>query len=599
MPRHEKVWSIEDLAAEVGRLREQGLRVVHCHGAFDLLHIGHIRYLENARRLGDVLLVTIAPDQFAAVGGHPPAFPEVLRAEATASLRCVDYVAISRWPMAAEAIRLLRPHVFVRGGEDHPDHDGGEEETIRQVGGELACTDDGTFSSSALMSQYLGSCSAEAREYLADFSHRCSAQDVLHCLSTARGLKVLLVGETILDEYQYCDAMGKSGKEPVLATRYLSRDLFAGGVLACANHVAGFCDRVDVLTFLGVGGDQEGFVRAHLKPNVRPLLFYKNNSPTIVKTRFVERYLSQKLFEVYHINDDALTEEEDAAFCRALQDVLPSYDLVIVTDYGHGMITRRAVDTLCRSAPFLAVNTQSNAANHGFNLISKYPRADYVCLAQRELALETRDRRMTAEEMVLYVARKLTCGRVMLTQGKYGSLAWSQEEGLKRVPAFTTRVVDRVGAGDAVLCLTALCVAAGSPVEPVAFLGNVVGAEAVNILGNQRSIERPAPAARRAPPEVPQGRPRPQRRPLPAQRRVRPCSGPGVCVGPRDRRPFPRRGVRPFSGRAISQAANQRGPLPAEATRRSRPCPLPTPPTRRPPPNARLGHRLSSWPSRC
>ena len=75
--------------------------------------------------------------------------------------------------------------------------------------------------------------------------------------------------------------------------------------------------------------------------------------------------------------------------------MLPEYDLVVVADYGHGMLSASAIDVLCSRSRFLAVNTQSNAGNHGFNMISKYPRADYVCLAQREVALETRNQQLT------------------------------------------------------------------------------------------------------------------------------------------------------------------------------------------------------------
>jgi bifunctional ADP-heptose synthase (sugar kinase/adenylyltransferase) len=320
--------------------------------------------------------------------------------------------------------------------------------------------------------------------------NRYSAHDILKPLHNASGLKVLCVGETILDEYQYCETMGKAGKEPVLAARYVGRDRFAGGILACANHVAGFCDQVDVLTFLGEDGDQEPFVRRMLRPNVRPFFLYKGNSPTIVKMRFVEKYLSQKLFEAYYINDDALSPADDELFCDKLTAILPDYDMVIVADYGHGMLGSRAVELLANKARFLAVNTQSNAGNNGLNPISKYPRADYVCLANREFALETRSRHMTPEEMILHVAGKLTCPRVLLTQGKYGCYSWSTWEGVNYVPAFSAQVVDRVGAGDAVFALTSLCVAQESPAELVGFLGNVVGAEAVTILGNQRSIER-------------------------------------------------------------------------------------------------------------
>jgi bifunctional ADP-heptose synthase (sugar kinase/adenylyltransferase) len=125
-------------------------------------------------------------------------------------------------------------------------------------------------------------------------------------------------------------------------------------------------------------------------------------------------------------------------------------------------------------------------------MISKYPRADYVCLAQREVALETRNQRLSPQAMVKHVAGRLACQRVMMTQGKYGALFYTAPREFQHVPAFATQVVDRVGAGDAVLCLTSLCVATGASAEVTAFIGNVVGAEAVTIMGNQRAIDRVA-----------------------------------------------------------------------------------------------------------
>jgi rfaE bifunctional protein nucleotidyltransferase chain/domain len=495
MVKKPKVWELEDLAEELKTQRQKNARVIHCHGVFDLLHVGHIRHFEQAKKLGDILVVTLTPDRFVNKGAGRPAFPENLRAEVLASLDSVDYVAINRWPSAVETIRLLQPHIFAKGDEfkdlkDTINHVSHEEEAIRSIGGQIAFTKDITFSSSALINQYLSTFSDEVKEFLADFNNQYAANDILAYLKNAAALKVLVLGETIIDEYQFCEVMGKSGKEPVLATRYLDKDRFGGGVLACANHLAGFCDRVDMVTFLGEGGDNEPFVRSRLKANVHPTFFYKAKSPTIVKKRFVEKYLSQKLFEVYHMNDDPLSAAENELLCGHLDKVLSSYDVVIVADYGHGIFTKDAINLLCKNSRFLAVNTQSNAGNNGMNTISKYPRADYVCLANREYALETRDRNLPAEDQVLLVARKLNCRRLMLTQGRYGTLCYSEGLGFSRVPAFATQVVDRVGAGDAVLCVTSLCVAQGASPEVVGFIGNVVGAEAVAILGNQRSIER-------------------------------------------------------------------------------------------------------------
>lgn len=494
MARRTKILSLQELALELEQLRETR-RIVHCHGVFDLLHVGHIRHFEQAKKHGDLLVVTLTPDRFVNKGVNRPAFPQDLRTEVIAALDCVDYVAINQWPTAVDTIQLLKPHFFAKGsefktGQDTTGHILLEQEAIRQHGGEMVFTEDITFSSSALINQYHSAYSGEVREYLTEFARRYSADDVLQPLKAAQPMKVLVLGEAIIDEYHACEAMGKSGKEPVLATRYMATDRSAGGALACANHLANFCEEVSLVTFLGQGGDQEEFIRSRLKANVTPAFLEKSNSPTIVKTRFVESYLSQKLFEVYHMNDDPLNSAEEAELTAVLERLLPEHDLVLVADYGHGILGPRIVDLLCRSAKFLVVNTQSNAGNHGFNLISKYPRADYVCLAHREIALETRNRRLPPEAMIEHVSQKLNCPRVMLTQGKYGSLTYMEAEGFKRVPALATQVVDRVGAGDAVLCVTALCAAQGASAEIAGFLGNVVGAEAVTILGNQRFIER-------------------------------------------------------------------------------------------------------------
>lgn len=488
---------LEELATTLAAERAAGRRIVHCHGVFDLPHVGHLRHFQQAKKLGDLLVVTLTPDEFVNKGVGRPAFGQALRAEFIAALEPVDYVAINRWPTAVETIRLLEPHVFAKGSEfrglnDTIGHVSKESEAIQAIGGEMAFTDDLTFSSSALINQYLSQFPDQVRQYLHDFARRHSADEVLHPLRQAAELKVLVIGETIIDEYVYCEAMGKSGKEPVLATRLLEAQRYAGGVLACANHLAGFCRGVDMLTFLGEGADEELFVRGSLKPNVAPLYVLKHESPTIVKTRYVEKYLGQKLFEVYSMNDAPLSDAADAELCDLLASRLHQYDLVVVADYGHGLLTPRAIELLAREAPLLCVNTQSNAGNHGFNMISKYPRTDYVCLAQREFALETRDQRLSPQDMLRHVAGRVACPRAMMTQGKYGALFFTAPDAFEQVPAFATQVVDRVGAGDAVLSLTSLCVAEGAPAEIVAFIGNVVGAEAVTIMGNQRAIDRTA-----------------------------------------------------------------------------------------------------------
>src|ERR1041385_2884329 len=138
----DKIKRLEDLARTLASLRGHGKKIVHCHGVFDLLHIGHIKHLEAARKLGDALVVTLTPDRFVNKGPHRPAFPERLRAEALASLACVDFVSINEWPTAVETIQRLRPDFYVKGivreggKRDHTDAIQQEEDAVKSGGGQ-------------------------------------------------------------------------------------------------------------------------------------------------------------------------------------------------------------------------------------------------------------------------------------------------------------------------------------------------------------------------------------------------------------------------------------------------------------------------------
>src|SRR5437667_8394251 len=143
-----KIKRVAELAEVLNTLQTGGKKIVHCHGAFDLLHIGHIKHLEAARKLGDALVVSLTPDRFVNKGPHRPAFPERLRAEALASLACVDFVAINEWPTAVETIQRLRPDFFVKGvvheagKRDHTDAIDKEANAVQAVGGKLVLTDE-------------------------------------------------------------------------------------------------------------------------------------------------------------------------------------------------------------------------------------------------------------------------------------------------------------------------------------------------------------------------------------------------------------------------------------------------------------------------
>lgn len=492
----DKIFSIDALPGIIDEHRKNGKRIIHCHGVFDLLHIGHIRYFKQAKEMGDILVVTVTSDKFVDKGPGRPAFNEDLRAEAIASLKHVDYVAVNKWDTAEETLRLIKPDIYVKGsefkntGSDYTGKIAREVEVINEIGASIAFTEDIVFSSSNLINRYMSGFSEETDHYLTLFRKRYSIDQVNEILEKMASLRVLVIGDTILDEYQYCQTIGKSSKDPTLALKYQSHEVFAGGVLAVANHVSNFAGNVKLATVLGEQDSREDFVKANLNRNISPYFLMHPEAPTIIKRRFIDGYSTNKLFEVYVMNDTDLPPEEISRMTGWLREVSGDYDMVIASDFGHGAISREMVRVLTAKSKFLAVNTQANAGNRGFHTITRYPRADYACIAEHELNLETRSQNGNIRSLMDITAAKIGCSQFVVTRGRKGCAICDESGGFIQVPAFARNVVDRVGAGDAFLAVTSMASVLGTDNELLAFIGNVVGSLAVEVLGNKKPIDK-------------------------------------------------------------------------------------------------------------
>lgn len=496
MAIHRKVLALADLVKVVGGLKNEQKKVVLAHGCFDLLHIGHIRYLGQAKAMGDILVVTITPDRFVDKGPHRPAFNEHLRAEAIASLDCVDYVAINEFSTAVETIHRVKPDVYCKGSDfqDATSDPTGklqlEEQAVQEIGAVMAFTKEVVFSSTNLINSFLSAFTEEVQQYLSLFRRRYSEASLIQVLDAMSQLKVLVLGDTILDDYHYCNVLGASSKEPVLALKHVTSDLFAGGVLAVANHVSSYVSDVRLFSVIGELGNREEFIQGSLAPQVRPYLVKQPGCPTLEKRRYIEGYTFNKLIEIYHMNDSGLPPEDDAAFIDALASEVEQFDVVIAADFGHGAISPNMRRMLEEKARFLAVNTQANAGNRGYHTIGRYNRADYVSLAEPEIRLDDRNLSGPLLPLMEQTAARLSCKALAVTRGKRGCVVLADGQALVEVPAFATKVVDSIGSGDAFFAISALCAALGTPPEIIGMLGNVVGALAVGVIGNKKAIDR-------------------------------------------------------------------------------------------------------------
>ena len=250
-----------------------------------------------------------------------------------------------------------------------------------------------------------------------------------------------------------------------------------------------FCKEVKVLTYLGHRDKHSQFIQENLSKNIKLDYIEKSNSPTILKTRYVDQYSKTKIQGIYDINDENLTKSEERVFLKKLTNCIENYDIVIVVDYGHGLITSRIVNVLENQSKFLAVNTQLNSFNAAFHSISKYSKADYICVNSGELLYDYRNRNDEIESLTKMLAERTNSKYVVITLGKEGSMVYKGKKFIY-CPAFAGKVVDRIGAGDTLLAITAICFAKNMDESLTIFLGNLSAAETIATTGTGNLLSK-------------------------------------------------------------------------------------------------------------
>ena len=492
-----KIKTIEELGALRKASKKDGKTIVMAGGVFDLFHYGHLRHLQMAKDEGDILVVAVAADAHAGKAPGRPVFSENMRAEMVASQEITDRVVINHYPGAEQILDALKPDIYVKGSEYvNPEDDVTgrivtEREAVEKHGGKIIFTDEITFSSSNLINNNLKIFDPSLREYLNDLRRRGGAEYVLGLIEKVKDYKVLVVGDTIIDDYIYVNPMGKSPKENIIATLYEEGEIFAGGVIAVANALASICDSVDVVTVLGAADSHRDLVEASVKDNINLTILERPSAPTTRKQRFVEPTYVKKLFEVYFMDDSPLPDDMESDLNSIISERAADYDLVMVTDFGHGMLQPSTIALLAEKAKFLAVNAQSNSANLGYNLITRYPRADYICIDTHEVRLAAGDKFNEVADVISEdLSRRIDCDKITVTLGSDGCVAFEEGAGVCEVPAIAGSPIDTVGAGDAFFAITSPVVASGAAMKDVGFIGNIAGWLKIGIVGHRRSIEK-------------------------------------------------------------------------------------------------------------
>jgi len=493
-----KVLSREQLLALRSSARADGRSVVQCHGCFDIVHPGHIRHLRQARSYGDVLLVTITGDSAFSKRGGQPLIPEEFRADNLAELDCVDWVYIDPSSTAADLLEDVRPDVYVKGREYQTNEDPrfqAERSTVERHGGRVVFSSgDVVFSSTALI--------ASLEDSIDPYHARLSqllGNDLLDgarltsLVSSFRGKRVLVVGETIIDQYVLCDQPEMASESPVMTLRPLERRNYDGGAAIIARHLAAMGARPVLLTGLPDGPASQA-LRQRLAAQGIETLGAVIDVPIPEKQRFLVG--TQKVMKLNMLEPIVLDATRQDRLVEMAASVAQGFDAAIVADFGNGLLSSATVERLCAALRPLVRVLAGDVSGRRASLLH-FANTDLLCPSESELREATRNFNDSIPAVASTLMDQTATRALLVTMGADGLIAFDRRNASVRpddpyasrlrgehVPALAGHAIDPLGCGDSMLSAATLALACGAELLQASFLGSIAAACEAQRLGN-------------------------------------------------------------------------------------------------------------------
>jgi bifunctional ADP-heptose synthase (sugar kinase/adenylyltransferase) len=485
--RH-KIKSAQELRDVIGP-RPRNKSVIMCHGVFDVVHPGHVRHLLYAKSKADLLVASITADHHITKGAHRPHVPQDLRAVNLAAFEVVDYVVIDKNPTPLENIRLIEPDYFAKGFEytatGMPAKTAEEAEVIGAYGGEIIFTPgDIVYSSSNLIDLAPPAIKLEKLQILME-RNGITFDKLRRTLDAMEGHQVHVVGDTIVDSYTHCAMVGGNTKTPTMSVLFERKVDYVGGAGIVAKHLAAAGGRVTFSTVLGEDSYRD-FVIDDLKgADIEVNAVIDRSRPTVNKNAIVVG--GYRLLKVDTLDNRSISDQILEDITRSVRDV-PT-DAVVFSDFRHGLFNRRTIPQLVQALPDRCFRVADSQVASRWGNITDFQGFDLITPNEREarFALGDQDSGIRPLASNLYDAAR--CRLLILKLGERGVLACcsADHESLDSffvIDSFVDRLVDAVGAGDALLAYATLAMLAVGDAGIATILGSMAAALECECDGN-------------------------------------------------------------------------------------------------------------------
>jgi rfaE bifunctional protein kinase chain/domain/rfaE bifunctional protein nucleotidyltransferase chain/domain len=474
-----KIKTAEQLRQAIGSLPRKK-KVIMCHGTFDVVHPGHIRHLLYAKTKADILVASLTADVHIMKGNLRPYVPEELRAMNLAALEMVDYVVIDRDPTPLKNLALIQPDFFAKGyeytaGQVHPKTKE-EIDVLESYGGEMIFTPgDIVYSSSALIELAPPNIAVEKLMVLMQ-GENLTFKDLRSALGQLKGISAHVVGDTIVDSYTYTSMIGGMTKTPTISVRFEKKTDFVGGAGIVAKHLR--AAGADV-TFSTVLGDDayRSFVLDDLKAaGVRCLPIIDATRPTTNKNAVVaENY---RLLKIDTLDNRSISDKIVEQLRQQISD--GHSNALVFSDFRHGIFNRMTIPALASAIPPGSFKVADSQVASRWGNILEFEGFDLITPNEREARFALGDQDSVVRPLAMELHNRSRCKTLILKCGDRGIITYRGATAELRefytVETFVDRVVDAVGAGDALLAYATLAMVATKSDVIASILGNMAAA---------------------------------------------------------------------------------------------------------------------------
>jgi rfaE bifunctional protein kinase chain/domain len=458
--RH-KIKTVDELIDAVGR-PPRARKVIMCHGVFDVVHPGHLRHLIYAKSKADILVASITADVHISKGKFRPHVPQDLRALNLAAFEIVDYVIIDPDPTPLRNLSRVQPDFFAKGYEYTAN--GGlqpktqeEADVLRSFGGEIIFTPgDIVYSSSKLIETAPPAIRMEKLLTFMD-SEALTFGSLREALEKLKGRRVHVVGDTIVDSYTQTAMIGGQTKTPTLSVLYEGRDDYIGGAAIVAKHLRAAGADVTFSTVLGNDPLRDFVVEGLRAAGVACDPIIDATRPTTNKNAIVAG--GYRLLKIDTLDNRSISDVILAEFSRRISGT--EADAVVFSDFRHGIFNRRTIPRLIAAIPAGTYKVADSQVASRWGNITDFKGFDLITPNEREARFALGDQDSGIRPLASQLYDVAGCRTLILKLGERGVLTCrsSNHESLDSfvvVDSFVDRVVDAVGAGDALLAYATL-----------------------------------------------------------------------------------------------------------------------------------------------